>query len=190
MDASGAVNTGVAIAGLVTAVGQAIGQIAPTHRQCFIIITNGCSSFSLSNPRWYMDSGSCASPFPPTIRSNALESAVFIKTPNTARGAVGVVTYDLLNNDNKQSREKIAIMFSNPYDFNLYSNWYAVGIFHKSKECDEHLYHEMYNETSDSFIRSKPDGRVLSYRGKEVTIKATMSDAYQPVMKVELSETN
>uniref|UniRef100_A0A672G299 DELTA-sagatoxin-Srs1a n=1 Tax=Salarias fasciatus TaxID=181472 RepID=A0A672G299_SALFA len=188
IDIPAAVDTGVAIAGLITAMGQAMGQVAPTHRQCFIMITNECSSFSLSSPRWYTHSGSCASPFPPTIRSHGVESALFMKTPNTACGSIGVVTYDLLNNDSNQTTEKIALMFSNPYDFNLYSNWYAVGVFDMSKECDENLYNEMYQGTSDSFIRSKADGKVLSYRGSQVTIKATMSDAYQPVMKVELSE--
>uniref|UniRef100_A0A672FFK3 Uncharacterized protein n=1 Tax=Salarias fasciatus TaxID=181472 RepID=A0A672FFK3_SALFA len=187
---SEAVNTGVAIAGLVTAVGQAIAQVAPTHRQCHITITNGCSSYSLTNTRWYTDSGGCAAPFPPTISSHALESALFIKTPYTACGAVGVVTYDLLNNDSKQTTEKIAIMFSNPYDFNVHSNLYALGIFDVSRECDENLYNEMANGTSDSFIRSKPVGNVLIYKKNGITIKATMSDAYQAVIKVELSETN
>uniref|UniRef100_A0A672FKH7 DELTA-sagatoxin-Srs1a n=1 Tax=Salarias fasciatus TaxID=181472 RepID=A0A672FKH7_SALFA len=152
---------------------------------CFGIYQNATV---LPSPLWSVFTYCCAAPFPPSIRSNALESALFIKTPHTACGSVGVVTYDLLNNDSSQRREKIAVMFSNPYDFNSHSNLYAVGVFDVSRECDENLYHEMYYETNDSFVRSKPDGKVLSYRGKEVTINATMSDAYQAVIKVELSE--
>uniref|UniRef100_A0A672FKF7 DELTA-sagatoxin-Srs1a n=1 Tax=Salarias fasciatus TaxID=181472 RepID=A0A672FKF7_SALFA len=181
-----ALNIGAAAA----SVGQAIGQGSPTHRQCLMYITNGCSSYSLSNPRWYIYSGSCASPLPPMIPSNASGSALFIKTPHTACGSVGVITYDLLHDDSNQTIEKISIMFSNPYDFNVYSNWYAVGIFDESKQCDYDLYNEMYYEASESFVRGQADGNVLVYKGKRVTIQATMSDAYQPVMKVTVNETD
>uniref|UniRef100_A0A672FHC0 Uncharacterized protein n=1 Tax=Salarias fasciatus TaxID=181472 RepID=A0A672FHC0_SALFA len=165
-----------------------IYQGSPTHRQCHMTITNRCSSYSLVNPRWYTKSGRCAEPFPPTIPSNALESALFKKTPHAARGSAGVVTYDLLHNKSKRISEKIAIMFSNPYDLNLRSNVFAVGIFDKWKECNRSLHDEMEGTCSPYFVRSEASGGALNFEGKAVTIRATMSDGHQTVMKVEVSE--
>uniref|UniRef100_A0A672FH97 Uncharacterized protein n=1 Tax=Salarias fasciatus TaxID=181472 RepID=A0A672FH97_SALFA len=186
--------TDAAVGAEAAAVGRAVAENTLTHRQCFIEIMNGCcnnyfKSFPPPN-RWYVYSGSCASPFPPTVPSNALGSALFIKTPHTACGSVGVVTYDLLHDDDDQPSEKIAVMFSNPYDFNLFSNWYAVGIFDKSKQCDYDLYSEMYYGSSESFIRGQAGGEVLSHTGQRVSILATMSDANQPIVKVVLRERN
>lgn len=186
--AAAAAATAVGACGAVAELGQAIASACPTHRECWMEIVNKCPGCTLTNPRWYTFSGRCASPFPPTIPFDAPGSARFIKTPHTACGAVGVVTYDLLQDDTDRASEKMAVMFSNPYDFNLYSNWYAVGIFDQNKGCNENLYREMYYETNDSFVRGQAGGPVLTYKGKEFTVQATMSDVYQPVMKVEVKK--
>uniref|UniRef100_A0A4W6ELC0 Actinoporin-like protein n=1 Tax=Lates calcarifer TaxID=8187 RepID=A0A4W6ELC0_LATCA len=87
--------------------------------------------------------------------SSSSGRALFIQTPHTAQGAVGVFTYDLLNKSTNDSTEKMAVMFSVPYDFNLYSNWFAAGIFVKSRECNYDLYHQMYYDTGKIFTREK-----------------------------------
>uniref|UniRef100_A0A672G295 Uncharacterized protein n=1 Tax=Salarias fasciatus TaxID=181472 RepID=A0A672G295_SALFA len=166
-----------------------MGTGGSTHRQCNITITNGCRRYYLSTPRWYTDSGFCDTPFPPTIPSNDNGFAVFKKTPDTARGAVGVIVYDVKHNSSHQIIDQIAIMFRNPYDFNLYSNLFAVGILERSRNCDEDLFDEMETGTGNYFFRSKAGDGALTYRGSRVTIKATMSDVPQPVMKVDVSET-
>ena len=85
---------------------------------------------------------------------------------------------------------KMAVMFSNPYDFNIHKNLFAVGIFDKSTQCNKDLYHHMYNDTKDrQFIRGKAsDGSTLKIVKGEVTIMATMSDAYKPVIKVYITD--
>ncbi|CAK6979567.1 DELTA-stichotoxin-Hmg2b-like [Scomber scombrus] len=145
-----------AITGVIdttAAIGAAIGEIVPTHRQCTIEISNECAKFSLCNPRMHIVSGSCAIPLLPLIGPSRSDTALFIKTPNTARGSVGVFTYDLQKTDADQPKKKIAVMFCVPYDFTRYSNLYAVGIFDKSRDCNYDLYYKMYNNTDKSFVR-------------------------------------
>jgi len=44
-------------------------------------------------------------------------------------------TYDLFERNRNDYIETLAIMFSVPWDYNLYKNWFAVGIYPKGKEC-------------------------------------------------------
>ncbi|XP_075998760.1 DELTA-sagatoxin-Srs1a-like [Genypterus blacodes] len=179
-----------AVAGVISAavaVGSAIGEIAPTHRQCTVEIKNECTDFILCNPRVFFESGGCGVPLSPWVSSSSSSLAQFAKTPNTACGSVGVFTYDLLNKTTKATTEKMAVMFSVPYDFIEYSNLYAVGVFNSGTECDLDLYNEMYYKSNSSFIRGKACDPYLTYEGNQVTIMAAMSDCYQPVIKVQVN---
>lgn len=131
-------------------------------------------------------SGHCEAPLPPTLAPSDSGSALFSKTAGAACGAVGVFTYDLLNGSTKQYDGKLAVMFSNPYDFNLYSNWYAVGVFDLARPCDHELYKHMYNSAEKEFVRGKAKGAGLTHSSHRLTVRATMSDSYQPVLKVQV----
>ncbi|XP_076020712.1 uncharacterized protein LOC143011650 [Genypterus blacodes] len=173
---------------IAIAAAQAISSVLPTHRQCTIEVTNDCSNYTLRNPSEFLNRGRCSIPLSPTIASSKSASALFTKTPHTARGSVGVFTYDLVRNDTKQSVGKMAVLFNVPYDFNLYRNGYAVGIFDTSKSCDYGLYHQMHKEKQNMFVREKAKGPSLCYSDKGITIRAKMTDTYQPVMKVEVTD--
>ncbi|XP_053194212.1 uncharacterized protein LOC128378671 [Scomber japonicus] len=121
-----AVGAAAGIVGAAASIGGAIAEIAPTHRQCTIEIMNECKDFSLCNPRMFFESGGCAIPLLSFIGPYKTDVAQFIKTPHTACGSVGVFTYDLLKKDAEQPIEKIAVMFSVPYDFGPYKNLYAL----------------------------------------------------------------
>ncbi|XP_029997741.1 DELTA-sagatoxin-Srs1a-like [Sphaeramia orbicularis] len=157
------------------------------NRQCSVEITNNCSKYVLSKPSVHIVSGFCADPLPPLINPWSSGNALFAKTPNTACGSVGVFTYDLVDHVKKETTMKIAVMFSVPYDFNLYSNWFAVGIFDKYTVCNYELYYKMYYDNDKTFTRSKADGNSLTHEDSDVTVMATMSNSYQPVMKVEVN---
>ena len=106
----------------------------------------------------------------------------FKKTPHTARGAVGVFTYDLYKGG---YYKKLAFMFSVPYDYNLYSNWHASGIFGMHKACDYNLFYEMYNSGENGFTRRKGGSRITHTDGG-LMVRSTMADTYTPVMTVEI----
>ncbi len=80
----------------------------------------------------------------------------------------------------------MAVMFSVPFDFNLYSNWYAVGVFDVYTKCDHSLFKDMYYSAERGFVRAKAKDSALTFRGEAVTIRATMSDSYTPVIKVQV----
>ncbi|KAM7386082.1 hypothetical protein PAMA_008958 [Pampus argenteus] len=174
------------LGGTLVATGGANGQ--DFSRQCTIKIKNDCINYGLFNPRMYIESGGCTVPLSPFIASSKSDIAQFSKTPYTACGSVGVFTYDLLRKDTVQPTQKVAVMFSVPYDFNMYSNLYAVGIFDESKQCDYDLYYQMYNGEQESFIRGKASEPCLIYNEGAFTIMATMSDAYLPVIKLQVTE--
>lgn len=78
-------------------------------------------------------------------------------------------------------------MFSVPYDYNIYQNWMAVGIYDKDKACDESLYKEMYyDKESKGFVRQKSNGSILTFEGDELDIMCTMSPMGRAIMKVEV----
>ncbi|KAF3700645.1 DELTA-actitoxin-Afr1a [Channa argus] len=172
---------------VATGLGTTIASLAPTHRQCTIEIENK-SDHMLMSPRIYTVSGSSEKSLPPTISVSSSGSALFAKTPHTACGSVGVFTYDLYQNSTKQNRGKMAVMFSNPYDFNMHSNWFAVGVFDMNKQCDCNLYNEMYYNEEKGFVRGEAKFGSLTYTSHGVTIRATMSDSYQPVINLQLSD--
>ncbi|XP_026179921.1 DELTA-thalatoxin-Avl1a-like [Mastacembelus armatus] len=168
---------------LITATGDVMAGI-PTDRWCTFEIKDDCSDYKLCNPRTYTYSGHCETEFPPVIGPSQSGSALFVKTPNTACGAVGVLTFDLYDESKHQSAGKMAIMFSNPYDFVQYSNMYAIGVFGMDVNCDYDLYYKMYNGAEDGFVRGEAKCGGLTYESSVAIVRATMSNSYQPVIQV------
>jgi len=143
--------------------------------------------FLLVKIRVFLDSGSCHSPPQPTVRPLKTEVCNFGKTSAKATGAVGVLTYDLFERHSNTVKETLAIMFSVPYDYNLYKNWLALGIYHQGKEVNEKLYKEMYyNKEQQGFVREEAKGCGLTFEGSVLDIKATMSPMGRSILKVEV----
>uniref|UniRef100_A0A3B5AIW2 Uncharacterized protein n=1 Tax=Stegastes partitus TaxID=144197 RepID=A0A3B5AIW2_9TELE len=148
-------------------------------RECVVKITNK-SKYTLSRP-WY-----CTASFH-IHHQKHLHSwcwSLFKKTAHRATGAVGVFTYELDADCADKDVRKVAVMFSVPFDFNFYENWFAVGVFDKLRNCDHHLYEEMYYYTQSRFVRGSANGERLTHSDDDVNISATMTDTYQPTLAV------
>ncbi|XP_076008107.1 DELTA-stichotoxin-Hcr4a-like [Genypterus blacodes] len=166
---------------------EAVAANLTSRRNITIEITNLSNSYCLANPKVYLESGSIHVPPQPTVRPLKTEVCNFSKTSAKASGAVGVMTYDLLKKGTCGFIESVAIMFSVPYDTNMYKNWFGAGIFESSKECDEALYKEMYyNKEQKGFIREEANGSSLTHQGTHLDIKASMSPLGRSIMKVEV----
>ncbi|XP_054861392.1 DELTA-sagatoxin-Srs1a-like [Amphiprion ocellaris] len=157
-----------------------------THRQCAVQIHNDSKNYILCSPMVFLDSGRCLNTLPSTIGPSLHGSALFIKTHDTACGSVGVFTYDLYNESTKRHEKKMAVMFSNPYDFNINSNLYAVGLFDKKQLCDHSLFSKMYYDTGTEFVR-RGAGYSLTYKRDGLIISANMTDTYEPDLDVSIS---
>lgn len=137
--------------------------------------------------RVYMTSGFCHHPPQPTIRTTKTEVCSFTKDDNTATGAVGLLTYDLFHMQSRVCSERMAIMFSVPFDHNLYKNRLAVGMVEQTCACDKNLYDQMYDgKDLSKFTRSEANGGGLEYRATYVDLRATMSTVGKAIVKVEL----
>ncbi|XP_059214949.1 DELTA-stichotoxin-Hmg2b-like [Centropristis striata] len=159
------------------------------HRICSVEISNNSGCYTLTNPRVFTESGCSEVPLPPMVGPCSAGSALFNKITGSATGAVGVFTYDLFNGSIGDYSHVMAVMFSVPYDRNLYSNWFAVGIFERGNNCDYNLYDIMYNGNEDNFVRAKADGSCISYEGDYVIVSASMSDSGEAVLRVDISDT-
>ncbi|XP_023269534.1 bryoporin-like [Seriola lalandi dorsalis] len=166
---------------------EVVSATLTTNRNCTIEIINVSGSYCLINPKVYMTSGFCHHPPQPTVRTTKTEVCSFTKDDNTATGAVGLLTYDLFHMQSRVCSERMAIMFSVPFDHNLYKNRLAVGVVEHSRACDKHLYDQMYDgKDLSSFTRSEANGCGLEYKAKSVDLRATMSSIGKAIVKVEL----
>ncbi|GAA6229185.1 DELTA-stichotoxin-Hmg2b-like [Lates japonicus] len=166
---------------------EALAANLKSRRNVTIEITNLTNNYCLMDAKVYLESGNCHSPPQPTVRPLKTEVCNFSKTSAKASGAVGILTYDLFERHSNRAAEKVAIMFSVPYDYNMYKNWFAVGIYNQDKECNEALYKEMYyNKEQQGFVRQESSGCGITYEGSKLDIKATMSPLGRAIMKVEV----
>ncbi|KAF6735425.1 Fragaceatoxin C [Oryzias melastigma] len=159
------------------------------QRKCSVEISNNSNNYTLSQPRLFLESGHCEIPLPPMIGPCSAVRTLFNKTTGTATGAVGVFTYDLFNADLNDYNHVMAVMFSVPYDRNLFCNWFAVGFFGKQKKCDHRLFNSMYNGSETHFVRGKADGSCISYESDFVVVSASMTDSVEAVLRVDISDT-
>ncbi|KAM4624269.1 DELTA-stichotoxin-Hcr4a-like isoform 1-T2 [Polymixia lowei] len=166
---------------------EAVAANLSSRRNVTVEITNLTNNYCLLNPRIFLESGNTHIPPQPTVRPQKTEVCNFSKTSAKASGAVGVLTYDLFERSRNDFIETVAIMFSVPYDYNMYKNWFAVGIYSKGKECNEALYKELYyNKEQKGFVRAESNGSGITYEGSYLDIKASMSPLGRAMMKVEV----
>ncbi|XP_004080771.1 DELTA-stichotoxin-Hcr4a [Oryzias latipes] len=166
---------------------ESVAASLKSRRNVTIEITNLSNNHCLINPKVYLESGSCHSPPQPTVRPEKTEVCNFGKTSSKATGAVGVLTYELFERHSNKAQETMALMFSVPYDYNVYKNWFGVGIYQQGKECNKSLYEEMYyNKEQQGFVREEAKGSGLTFHGNRLEIKATMSPMGKAIMKVEV----
>ncbi|XP_060883662.1 DELTA-actitoxin-Afr1a-like [Labrus mixtus] len=166
---------------------EALAANLNSRRNVTIEISNITNNYCLIDPKIYMDSGHCHVPPQPTIIPMKTELCNFTKTSAKASGAVGLLTYDLLQKSSNRVTERLVVMFSVPYDNGMYKNWFGLGIYSTDRDVDEKLYKEMYyNKEQVYFLRAEASGCGLIFNGRDLDFMATMSPLGRSIMKVEI----
>ncbi|XP_036420122.1 bryoporin-like [Colossoma macropomum] len=174
------------IASLFSDTAEEISRFITTNRNVSIQITNNSKKFILTNPRTYTSSGQCHHPPQPTIKKDSQEVCSFSKTTNVPRGSVGILMYQIIQEETSHVGE-LVILFSVPFDRNLYKNKFYLGIFERNTNCDKAQYKKIKkNKTTDPITRGKGTGSVITRSGKGALVKGTMSAFGQSLIKIEL----
>lgn len=164
---------------------EKIMESVDSSRCVGIEISNKTSGYILKEAATYSDSGRVQNPPPPTIDRGENGACVFIKTPYTACGAVGVLSYNFGNT-------QISLLVSNPYDYSKYSIEYALYIPDRPIKTDSALYNKMYYELTESSCFTKSslgkDNPSLSLRRGDVTVSATMSNEKKAILKIDVRD--
>ncbi|XP_061096831.1 DELTA-sagatoxin-Srs1a-like [Conger conger] len=177
-----AAGTSAVISGgaLVAAITQT--SLSSSDRSVSIHLSN-FSHHILTNPQVYTFSGYSCTP-PHLTLGKAAKGICTFGSGEGAIGAVGVLTYDINEGLREKAVKRLAIMFSVPFDYNLYQNWFALGFFEPDTSCDEALYNLMYYQEGP-FKREKSSGSEIRFESERYSVKGAMSPMGKAEMKVE-----
>ncbi|XP_041434732.1 DELTA-thalatoxin-Avl1b-like [Xenopus laevis] len=157
-----------------------------TGRCVGIEIANKTKSITLSSPSTYCDSGFVYCPPPPTISPGTVDHCIFVKTPSTACGSVGVLTHF-------SGTHTVTILFSNPFDYNIHNILFGALITEKTRKADHALYNEICNTEKQGLyhklVEVTRDGESLEVHCDHVKVLATMSNDKKAILRVEILET-
>nr|XP_014427498.1 DELTA-thalatoxin-Avl1a-like [Pelodiscus sinensis] len=157
-----------------------------------IEIFNNTENVTLENPRTYCKSGNVWMEPTPEIPPGGSGSSVFVKKGRTACGSVGVLSYE-------SNIFTLAIMFSNPFNYNLYNIEFALQLCSGRQQFDsmERLYSYMHgggppyqcHSFRKAVLRGWNPGE-LRVRNQEIEVKATMTSNYKSYIRVQIEQTN
>ncbi|XP_043572918.1 DELTA-actitoxin-Aeq1c-like isoform X1 [Chiloscyllium plagiosum] len=142
------------------------------NRAVDVEISNNTENQFFTSPAVYIYSGYIYNLPTPLINPGKKGDALFVRTSGTACGSVGVLTYAF-------GHTQFSLLFSNPYDYNLYSTVFAVYIPIEPELTDENLYYKMYYELEPSSYFAKAElssgSEQIYVSGGNVVISATVT---------------
>ncbi|XP_015742641.1 DELTA-sagatoxin-Srs1a-like [Coturnix japonica] len=163
------------------------------NRSVKIQITNSTGDITLRYPRSYCYSGYSSDPPNTIIQPGDTGCCTFNNTPAHFRGSVGVLVYEA-------ETFTLAILFSNPFDYNLYSMKFAVEISPEKAHIGllEDIYDRMYRGLPASsnksgtfqFVRLSATQQTVIVSAGGTKVTATMSSAANSVIKVVVEKEN
>ena len=99
-----------------------------------------------------------------------------------ARGAVGVVTFEMGNGNT------VAILFSVPFDYTFYRNWWNVEIYQGQRRADSSMYKNLYY--SNSALEGNDEWREIKDNRMKfgIEVRGVMSSSGDSTLHVHLHE--
>ncbi|XP_069504152.1 uncharacterized protein [Ambystoma mexicanum] len=165
---------------------QQILQKIEVGRCVAIEITNN-SKYTLRYSGFYCKSGKVSVTPKPDILPNTIDCPVFCKTSYTARGSVGILIYNL----GTSSMSRLAVLFSNPFDYNLYDQTFALHVT-DSGAIPEHLYESMYDQWKNLSYYMRAEGEfiqnLLTLTYHDIKVTGNMSPDYKSILKLTIED--
>jgi hypothetical protein len=106
-------------------------------RKIAIAIVNNTEK-KLINPKYYLEDGEIKRT-DLTIYEKEVGFVASRKTEYSVFGTWGVVTYEIEN-----TNKKLAIMWSVPYNYSIYENWFKLAIINLDNQTNKNLLDDMY----------------------------------------------
>ena len=144
-----------------------------TNRRCVIAINNFLGR-DLVDARTYIDSGR-VNDIPVRIPAGGVGFVTANKTESAARGTVGVISYLI-----EGTSTRIALMWSVPYDRNLYDNWWRPRVMLLNVPTDAALFDAMYDEAF-------PANRSMQTTGRNTRISGIIGSSPDVVLEVSVA---
>lgn len=149
------------------------------HIRKIAIGLKNSSKCLLNNPCVYYESGGSDTPLPAEIQGGHVGLLGARKISAALTGTSGVITYNIANRN-----ATLALMWSVPMDFNVFSSWWNVKVFDGKREANAELFSELYSQSSHPY-----KGNGEWYEGiahNEWQFRGMMTDSNCPVLEVEL----
>jgi len=119
---------------------------------------------------------------PQHIDPGKRESSFGRKYSGTATGVAGTVSWKIENGD------CAVVMFSLPFDFNLYSNWLSVGIMKESEVKGHPLFDKMYSGKESNFTRGQfySNPKPIEFKNGSYKIVGEMGTTHEAKIKIQI----
>ena len=102
----------------------------------------------------------------------------------SVKGAVGVMTYYI-----PAIHRTLAVMFSIPYDYIWYSNWWNVALLYGKFKADYDMYYGMYHGRSLYSDPIKGDHHWHSKNlRRELSVRGAMSDSSKATLEIHVKK--
>lgn len=99
------------------------------------------------------------------------------KTKSAAKGAVGVLTYYV-----SDIEKTLAVMWSVPFDYNLYENWWNVKLYDGYTKADKGMYEDLYYSANPF----RADGWHERDLGTYLKFRGSMTNNGQSILEISV----
>ncbi|XP_028929685.1 DELTA-thalatoxin-Avl1a-like [Ornithorhynchus anatinus] len=152
--------------------------------RCVGIEITNTTNMTFRSPRTFCFSGHTLTPPTPIIHPNNAGFCIFVKRKFSLRGSVGLLVYEIED-------QTLAIMFSNPFDYNFFKVEFAVALSgYKEETQDLKAFFELlYHEKQKGWLKMAKEKLCecqcpVSLENNGIRVTATMSNNAKAIIKV------
>lgn len=152
--------------------------IANVNRKVALGIDNESTS-KWEDPFVYFRSGTADETLPYYVENGKAVLYGPRKTDGSvATGAVGVLTYHIPQKD-----ATLAVMWSVPFDYNLYQNWWNVKMYSGEQKANDYMYNDLYYDANPF----KANGWHTRNLGYGLKFRGSMASSGKATLEIHVS---